>query len=113
MIHGMDAVYRNGVSSPICLSFLTMEKQPPMLLDALGPRRLAAVKEKVRKLGTTADAYFKRLIDEDLELDHLVATRSLAELSSPIKRAFKNVSENEIGKMVEASRARHRRRLSK
>lgn len=79
----------------------------------LGRPKLAAIRKKARKLGLTPEAYVKQLIDNDLELDHLTATRSLSELSSPIREAFKHSSEEEIGRLVDASRSRHRRKLSK
>jgi len=82
------------------------------LFTGLGPKRAAAIKKKIRRLGTTPDAYFKQLLDQDLELDHLVASKSLAELAAPIRKAFENVGEDEIGNLVEASRKRNRKRLS-
>ena len=80
------------------------------LFTSLGFKRAAAIKRKARRLGTTPDAYFKQLLDADLELDHLVATKLLSELSAPIRKAFEGVSEEEIGMLVDASRKRHRRR---
>jgi hypothetical protein len=83
-----------------------------MILEGLGPKRLAAVNAKVRKLQTTQAEYLKTLIDADLEMDHLVATRLLSELAAPIREAFKDCSEDEIGQMVELARKKHRRRLA-
>jgi len=82
------------------------------LFSGLGSKRTSAIKKKVRRLGTTPEAYFKQLLDQDLELDHLVASQSLAELAAPIRKAFEDMGEEEMGNLIEASRKRNARRLS-
>jgi hypothetical protein len=81
-------------------------------IPGLARPKLAALRKKARKLGLSPEAYVRRLIDDDLELDHLAITRSMTELTTPFREAFKHTSEAEIGSLVEAARKRHRRKLS-
>jgi len=74
----------------------------------LGSRRVGALRKRARQMGTTPEAYMKKLIDDDLELDRLATTHSLSELSTPIRKAFKETSEEEIGNLVEEVRKRYR-----
>jgi hypothetical protein len=82
-------------------------------VPGLDRRQFADLKKKARKLGTTPEAYVRKLIADDLELDHMAATKTLSELAAPIREAFKETSEEEIGRLVESSRTRQSRRLTK
>jgi hypothetical protein len=86
---------------------------PAIKISGLGRGQLAALRKKASTLGTTPEAYVKKLIADDLELDRLVKSKSLSELSAPFREAFEKTSEEEIGELVEDARARHHRRLSK
>jgi len=82
-------------------------------VEGLDQRQLSGLKRKARRLRTSPQAYIRALIEQDLKLDHLVATRSLSQLSKPFEQAFGEIDEEEIGRLVEASREKHQRRLSK
>lgn len=86
---------------------------PTIRVSGLQRRQLAALRKKANTLGTTPEAYVKKLIADDLELDRIATSKSLTELSAPIREAFKATSEDEIGNLVEEARARHHQRLSK
>jgi hypothetical protein len=63
-------------------------------------------------MGMSTDAYVARLILDDLKIERLIANKSAADLSAPFHEAFNDVTEEEIGDLVERARARHRQRLS-
>jgi hypothetical protein len=85
----------------------------PMQIPRLSRAQVAAVRRKARRLGTTPEEYIKKLIADDLELDRLAGSKSLRTLSAPIREAFNETSEEEIGKLVDDARRRHHRKLSK
>src|SRR5258708_38003154 len=77
---------------------------PTIRVSGLQQRQLAALRKKASTMGTTPEAYVKKLIADDLELDRLAKCKSLSELSAPIREAFKTTSEDEIGRLVERAR---------
>src|SRR5260221_6792088 len=83
---------------------------PTIRVSGLERRQLAALRKKASTLGTTPEAYVKKLIADDLELDRLAKSKSLSELSAPIREAFKTTSEDEIGRLVEEVRALNHQR---
>ena len=90
-----------------------MTKLTNTFFQGLGSKRLAAVNQKAKKLRTTPDSYLKQIIDADLELDHLVNTHSLSDLSAPFREAFGDADDNALGELVESLRKKHSRKLSK
>ena len=82
-------------------------------VPGIGRAQLAALRRHARRVGMSTDAYVARLILDDLKIETLVASKTAQELSAPFREAFNELTEDEIGDVVERARARHQRHLSK
>lgn len=82
-------------------------------IDGLNKKQLAALQKRAKNLGTTPQGYVKQLIADDLRLSDHARSHSLRELAAPIAQTFRNVSEAEIGELVESARTRNRRKLAR
>ena len=81
----------------------------------LGKRKLTALTEKAKRLGTTPERYVKRLVEEDLELDKHAANTTFEELLAPVRAQFKEsgMTEEDLDRLVNDARTRHHQRVSR
>ena len=56
----------------------------------------SALGRNAKREGMTVDAYVKKLIAEDIELDRVARIKSFAELARPFQRALAGLSENDL-----------------
>ena len=78
-------------------------------LTGFDKQRKAQVAARARQLGLTTDDYIKRLVEEDLAISHEAKTTTFAQLLGP----GRDVDEREVDRIVDAAKARYRRRASK
>jgi len=78
-------------------------------ISDLSKRQASALKRKAERMGVSAGAYVKQLIEDDLALDQKAKSTSLEELAAPFRTALKGASEEEIAEIVAIARSRRRR----
>ena len=66
----------------------------------LGKQKMAAVRERAKRLGMTTQGYLRHLVEEDLAISERAKKTSFAELLGP----GQDVDEAEIDKLVETAR---------
>ena len=66
----------------------------------LGKQKMAAVRERAKRLGMTPQGYLRHLVEEDLAISERAKKTSFAELLGP----GQDVDEPEIDKLVETAR---------
>jgi len=57
----------------------------------------------------TTEAYVRKLIAEDLELDAIVSSTSFEELSAPFKKSLEGLSETELDRLARPPRRKLKR----
>ena len=86
---------------------------PPFSLSKFSSRKKAAFMRRARDLGLTPADYVQHLIDADLKLEREARTKSLRELSAPLTRALRGLSEDALDNLVNEARRAGRGARSK
>jgi hypothetical protein len=69
-------------------------------VENLPSRKFSALRRKAQGLGLTPGGYVRQLIEQDLALDQKTQNTSLAELAAPFRKALKDVSEDDLDRLV-------------
>jgi len=77
-------------------------------VDDLPARKMSALKRKARRVGLTPAKYLRQWIEDDLALDRKAQTTSFEELAKPFQKAFEGVPEEELDRLVDEARGKHR-----
>ncbi len=83
--------------------------QTPLQIKGFGKQKMAAVRERAKRLGMTPQRYLKHLVEEDLAVSQRAKSTSFAELLGPGTPE----DEAEIDRLVETARTDHHRRISR
>ena len=72
-------------------------------------RQIVVLAERARRLGMTTERYIKHLVEEDLAISRQARTTSFAQIMGE----GREVDEQELDRLVEASKTRYHRRTSR
>jgi ABC-type uncharacterized transport system ATPase subunit len=75
-------------------------QSPALQIRGLGKQKMAAVRERAKRLGMTPQRYLRHLVEEDLAISERAKKSSFAQLLGPGQEA----DEGEIDQLVEAAR---------
>jgi hypothetical protein len=84
-------------------------------VSGLAKAKLHALRSQAKAAGVTAEAYAKRLIEEAISLEQQARSRTFDELYGPAQQRFRRsgMKEEDLDKLVDAARVRHRRRTAR
>jgi hypothetical protein len=78
-------------------------------LSDLPRAQATALQKKAKRLGIPLQEYIKQLISDDLELDNLAASQTLAKLSAPFRKALAGLSDDQLDAIARPARRRAKR----
>jgi hypothetical protein len=84
-------------------------------ISGLGKGKLAALRAQAKARGMSAERYARQLIEEGISLERQARSTTFDELFAPVQARFREggMSEDELDRLVDAARTRHRRRTSR
>jgi hypothetical protein len=84
-------------------------------VSGLGKGKLAVLRAQAKARGMSAERYARQLIEEGISLERQARSASFDELFAPAQARFNEggMSEDELDRLVDAARTRHRRRTSR
>jgi hypothetical protein len=84
-------------------------------VKGLGKQKMSELSAKAKRLGTTAARYVRRLVEEDLALDHQARQTTFAEIMRPVREEFRasGMTEADLDAIVDRARTRHHQRATR
>jgi hypothetical protein len=77
-----------------------------LIAAGLSKSTVSVVERAAKRRRMTVDAYVKKLVAEDAEMERTARTRTFAELAMPFQQALANLSENDLDALARPGRRR-------